>query len=927
MSSKKISRQLSIFINGKEVKNSLGGIGREISKVKAKLREANDPSDIKKYKEELDKLRDHYGKVKDEIEDSNNALVDAREHWNNLVDGFLSGNLNQISSGLKGIVGNIKNITKAALAFIATPFGMALAAVSAIGLGVKKWIDYNIEIEKTNQLVRDLTQETGVAVDVIRVRAESIQEFFEVDLNESIESAKSLVKGFGISYNEAFDIIEDGALRGKLKNGEFLDSLKEYPIQFKNAGFSAQDFANIVSTGIDLSIYSDKLPDAIKEFNLAITEQTAASKEALTNAFGKEFTDKLLKGLKDGSLTAKDALALISKEADRIGLNSKQAQLLTADLFKGAGEDAGGALKIFEAVNIALNEQKKPLTEIQQIQKEQLDANKELNSVYTQLFASGSKGFNLWIQKGKLFATKTLIKILKAGVDVYNWIVDLNNESGIFSAILKGIGIAATVGFDVLGILISNAWESMKGLGNIVAGVFTFDWDRVKKGFSQGVDSLGNIITDLKDKAKADASAIYDAFNGKDKMEKLSLEDFLADDTGAQTPVEPTDPITNTNDAQASELTDEDKRIIESKKKLAEFLDQWEADRALQKELEKFEEDVRAEEEEILRLEQKLAKMEEEAGILGMKEEELSQADLELKQRLEQAKEEGIAAIRRKYAEQRQKEKDKADKEYEEKLKQHHKRLAEAEEALEQAKRKAMLFGIDTLKSMFGEKTAIYKVLFALEKAMAINEIIVGSSKSIAEITSSTAIANAKAIAASPLTGGMPWVGINSAIAAKQTLATKINAGVQIASIAASAIKGFKDGGPTGEKPLYHDQYGKVTGVVHENEWVAPKFMTQSPRYAPTLKWLEDERKRTLGQFYDGGPTSETDTSIPTTELISEYQRSDDTINLGTEIRRLNNILNEGIKTGAILIGDEQIQEFNQRNELLNQTRSAAKIS
>jgi hypothetical protein len=58
---------------------------------------------------------------------------------------------------------------------------------------------------------------------------------------------------------------------------------------------------------------------------------------------------RLLKGIKDGSISVKQALSLISEEAKRIGLNAQQAQQLTADLFRGAGED-GGALKIFEDV-------------------------------------------------------------------------------------------------------------------------------------------------------------------------------------------------------------------------------------------------------------------------------------------------------------------------------------------------------------------------------------------------------------------------------------------------------------------------------------------------------------------------------------------------------------------------------------------------
>ena len=910
MADKKITRQLSIFINNKEIKNSLGGIGREIAKVKKQLKEANDPKDIKKYKGELDELGEKYGEVKKEIHGTNDVLEEARGHWSNLMSGFLSGNIKQARAGLKGITGNIKNITKAAWAFIATPIGAAIAAVAAVGLGVKKWVNYNLEIEKTNQLVRDLTQESGDAVSVIRIRAEALNKFFKVDINKSVESAKSLVKSYGISYNEAFDIIEDGAVRGKLKNDEFLDSLKEYPIQFKNAGFSAQDFANIVSTGIDLSIYSDKLPDAIKEFAISVKDPTKAVKEALIDAFGPKFTNKLLKDVKTGAISVKEAFALVSGEAKRIGLNAGQAQKIASNLFRGAGEDAGGALKVFEAVNIALNEQKKPLTEIQQIQKDQLETNKELNSVYTQLFASGSKGFNIWIKKGKLFATQTLIKILKGGVDVYNWFVDLNNESGTFSAILKHVGISATTGFTVVGEVLGLAWKQVTALGSVVQGIFTLNPTKIKEGLSLGFTSMTDTLNNLKEKAISDALEVYDAYNGNNKLEKISLDDLLSDDGDSDSD----DDDDDDDDDVVDELTPEDKRIIQSKEKLKEFLKQWNEDQALQKELEKFEEEARAEEEEILKLEAKLAKMEEEAGIIGLKDEELSEADKELKDALEEAKEEGISAIRKKYSDKRQKDKAKADKLEEKNLIQHHKRLIKAEEELEAAKKRALYFGLATLKSAFGEKTAIYKLFFALEQAMAINEIIVNTAKSIAIAKTNEALIPYFLTPFLP----NPAKPLSLATTAKSIIATKINAGVQIASIAASGIKGFYDGGPTGDKPMYHDKYGAVTGVVHDYEWVAPKFMTESPRYAPTINWLETQRKKELGQYFDGGNASNTSTNSEVLDEIETDNGSNESINLTTELFRLNNLLSEGIKTGAILIGDEEIELLFLRNKELS---------
>ncbi len=464
----------------------------------------------------------------------------------------LGGTSDIISGGFEGVTGSIRGMTKAAWKFIATPFGAVITALTAIGAGVKSWIGYNLEIEKTNGLVRDLTQKSGDAVDSIRIRAEVLKKTFDLDVKEGIESAKSMVENFGISYEEAFDIIEKGAVKGKLSNGMYLESLKEYPIQFKNAGFSAKEFAQIVETGIDLSIYQDKLPDAIKEFGLSISEATKPAQDALRNAFGAQFTKKLFEDLKSGSISTKEALSRISIEAEKVGLNSQQAQQLTADLFKGAGEDAGGALKIFKAVNIALNDQQKPLTEIQKLRQEELKTNKELKGVYKQLFASNSKGFKLLIERGKIFATKTLLGILKAGVNVYNWFVDLNNTSGTFSAILTAIGITAKSVFEIIGILVKSAVESFKGLGNVIKGVFSLDWDTFKKGLEQSFTATA--ISGLKDKVVNDVKQIRDAFSGKDKMEKMTLEDLTSD--------KPAKGETNTKDKTAIRKSENIDKLI-----------------------------------------------------------------------------------------------------------------------------------------------------------------------------------------------------------------------------------------------------------------------------------------------------------------------------------------------------------------------------
>ena len=79
------------------------------------------------------------------------------------------------------------------------------------------------------------------------------------------------------------------------------------------------------------------------------------------------------------------------------------------------------------------------------------------------------------------------------------------------------------------------------------------------------------------------------------------------------------------------------------------------------------------------------------------------------------------------------------------------------------------------------------KKLEKVGKALAIADVVRSSVKSISETVSSTGIANAKAVAASPLTGGMPFVGINTVKAALSIGSTIASATKSIQSIKGNA--------------------------------------------------------------------------------------------------------------------------------------------
>jgi hypothetical protein len=898
---------ISIEINGEEVKNNLNSVGKSISKLNGQIRNLQPGTEefIKK-SAELEKARAHYKKMNDEVKNTNVSLEEAQGHFANLFGGLASGNFNMVSAGLKGIVGNLKGMTKAALAFIATPLGAAIAVLSGIALATKEWVNYNEEARKANIITQEITQLTGAELDNARIKALALSEVFtSSNFETNINAAKSLVKSFGISYDDAFNLIEESYVKGASANDEFIDSIKEYPIQFKNAGFSASEFINIVNTGMNLSIYKDKLPDAIKEADLAIKEQTKTTTDALVNAFGAAFTEDLLQKVRTGEITTKEALQSIALESTKVNLNQQQQAQLTADLFKGAGEDAGGSLKVFEALNIALNEQKKPLTEIQKLHLEQLEATKELKQAQDDAFKSDS--FAKFSSDISIIwnKTKTFFYTVIAGlVDGFqNWFLNMklgfsNIEISFLSIPMKfneTKKLLLKAATEIIGAFkyLGNAWENLKDLN--FKGVrnefnnFTASVKETATTAFDEYDKIGNKIDEIKLKARS--SIIKQHFDSQTAAGELANKEPT--DTTKKIITKDTDKTKN----DKTKLTEEDKSILESKKKLAEFIADFEEEQKILDEAKKVEKTLQEEEAELLRLEAKYLKMAEDAGYETI-----------LAAGLEDAHNSEIQKIKDKWSVERLKKKAEEDAKFEQLDKETKAKILKADEDLENAKRIGLSAGVASLRTFFGEKAGIYKLMFGLEKALAINEVIVNTAKANAQIASNLAIANVKAVAASPFTGGLPTTGINTAIAAKALLTNKIMAGVSLATIAGSALKGMNDGGFTPNKAIGNDRYGPITSFNHGNEYVVPEIVRADPTYAPQIAQLEQARIQKLDLPSNGVASGSLDNAMLTNAVIMLVQR-----------------LNQPI-TAVANIGDDEIARQTTRQNKISQNRVNAKI-
>jgi len=104
-------------------------------------------------------------------------------------------------------------------------------------------------------------------------------------------------------------------------------------------------------------------------------------------------------------------------------------------------------------------------------------------------------------------------------------------------------------------------------------------------------------------------------------------------------------------------------------------------------------------------------------------------------------------------------------------------RIAKQQKDYKEQQYQSTYANLQTILSVGGKK------LEKIGKALAIADVIRSSVKSVSETVSATGVANAKAVAASPLTGGMPFVAINTIKSALSVGATIAGAAKSIQSI------------------------------------------------------------------------------------------------------------------------------------------------
>ena len=341
---------------------------------------------------------DRYTQQKMTIGNYKEVVKAAWMELNNLNDsmsslGIVGGSFGN-SLGALGELGGMLEGAKGLVSVLSNKWLLGLGAGAVAGAGIGWWVNYNKGLVEATRLTQQFTEKSGDDLKEYRNEVQAIADFYNKDFKEVLIAANAVSKQFGIDASESIKLIQDGFIAGADANGEYLDTLREYPAYFKEAGISAEAFIAITAQAAKSGIYSDKGVDVIKEGNIRIREMTTATAAAL-EGIGIS-ADEVQKQLETGQKTTFDIMQMVSERLTELPDSAAVVGTAIADIFGGPGEDAGlQYIRTLKDIKTNLNEVKAATGRVGVAQEEYLESQKKLANELSELFDATGGSFEV----------------------------------------------------------------------------------------------------------------------------------------------------------------------------------------------------------------------------------------------------------------------------------------------------------------------------------------------------------------------------------------------------------------------------------------------------------------------------------------------------------------------------------------------------
>lgn len=214
--------------------------------------------------------------------------------------------------------------------------------------------------------IKNQTGLTGEELEKATTNALMLRDTFEFEVSESTRAANQLMKEFGLTSDEAYTLMAQGAQNGLNANDDLMDVINEYSLHFSQLGFDAEEMFNMLNNGAKTGAFSvDKLGDAMKEFGIRVKDESKATMGAFDQLGldAEEVTKQFAKGGEEAQSAFEEVIQALINTDDQVAQNQ-----IGVSLFGTMWEDLGvEAISSLTDVNGEFDKTKDTLNQINEI--------------------------------------------------------------------------------------------------------------------------------------------------------------------------------------------------------------------------------------------------------------------------------------------------------------------------------------------------------------------------------------------------------------------------------------------------------------------------------------------------------------------------------------------------------------------------------
>ena len=480
---------------------TMSQLKKQAKELQKALNDTSKATNPQEYERLASELRTVNGRIS-ELKHDASGLGESMGKESTGIMGKFEGMFSSISGGWTKLVG------------VATA---AVASISAAIEGAKWFYNYNMEVEEAQRLTREFFNIQGDELVHTQSQISALAEQFGKDYKEVLGTVESLTNQYGISTAEAINVIKDGLQAGADLNGTFLSQIQQYGPAFSDAGASVKDLvASITQTRS--GIFNEAGMGLIQTATNRIRTMSSATQSAL-NSIGIS-SKQLEADLISGKTSILEAIKMISGKIKELPENSMQVgQVMKAVFGKTASNEGMKLVKTLADMSTNMEELKGVTGEYGELQREQVEAQAELNEKMSKFFGLGENGFDEITMKAKIFGVKALSKIIDYTVKIINYFIDLYNESKVFRAGIENIKNNFKSAWEVFKFGVNLVIDGFKGMGRmakawskVIEGAFSFDVDKITTGIKGLWDAYKDTWTEIGQDAKKMAMNVRDNF-------------------------------------------------------------------------------------------------------------------------------------------------------------------------------------------------------------------------------------------------------------------------------------------------------------------------------------------------------------------------------------------------------------------------------